>query len=342
MSDVEANAATGNAVLDQTHAQCVVYAGRREPQTLHALHDISEVLREPNAFVWFDVAAPTESDFALIQEEFGLHPLAIEDAVKAHQRPKIEAYGASWFIIVHGATRTGDRLEIHEIAIFAGAKFIVTVRSRPAFPLEEIQRRWHQRAVGQRHDSGALLYTILDTVVDGYVPIGEAFEDQVEALEDDLLGEGARTDAVLLQIFAMKKDLARFRRAVVPMRDILTPIMRGELRLFEQDELPYYRDVYDHVALVVDQLDAARDLVNNARDTHISIASHRQNEVAKQLTVVATIFLPLTFITGFFGQNFGWLVNHITGTPSFVLWGLGSELAALLLLLAYFRHKGWF
>ena len=333
---------SGNGAHGAANAQCVVYANDREPRTLDALTDISEVLREPNAFVWLDVVDPNEHDFALIHEEFDLHPLAIEDAVKAHQRPKIEAYGTSWFIVVHGATRSTTRLEINEIAIFAGAKYIVTVRTSPVFPLDEIQRRWHLAQPGRRRDSGALLYTILDTVVDGYRPIGEAFEDQVEELETDLLGEGARTDRVLLQIFAMKKDLAKFRRAVVPMRDILTPIMRGELRLFDRDELPYYRDVYDHVALVVDQLDAARDLVNNARDTHISIASHRQNEVAKQLTIVASIFLPLSFITGFFGQNFAWLVGHITSTPSFIVWGVGSEVIALLLLLGYFRFKGWF
>lgn len=341
-NDVAPREGTPGGAPGDPHAQCFIYAGKSEPRRLDALHEISEVLREPDAFVWLDVVDPDERDFALIQEEFGLHPLAIEDAVKAHQRPKIEAYGASWFIVVHGATRTPGGLEINEIAIFAAAKYIVTVRAKPAFPLDEIQRRWHQRQASHRHDSGALLYTILDTVVDGYVPIGEAFEDQVDELEEDLLGEGAQTDRVLLQIFAMKKELNRFRRAVLPMRDILTPIMRGELRLFEQDELPYYRDVYDHVARVVDQLDAARDLINNARDTHISIASHRQNEVSKQLTVVASIFLPLSFITGFFGQNFAWLVNHITSTPSFVLWGIGSELAALVLLLAYFRHKGWY
>ncbi|MBD5657776.1 MAG: hypothetical protein IAI50_21750 [Candidatus Eremiobacteraeota bacterium] len=140
----------------------------------------------------------------------------------------------------------------------------------------------------------------------------------------------------------MKKDLGSFRRAVVPMRDLLMPIVRGDVKFFPSDELPYYRDVYDHVALVVDQMDAARDLINNARDTHISMASHRQNEVAQQLTIVATVFLPLTFITGFFGQNFGWMVNRIGDFRSFALLGIGSEVVAVFLLLGYFRYKRWF
>jgi magnesium transporter len=157
-----------------------------------------------------------------------------------------------------------------------------------------------------------------------------------------LLGDDRRTKAVLLEIYEMKKDLSRFRRAVVPVRDILAPILRGDLQLFGADEIPYYRDVYDHLARVVDQMDSARELVNNARDTHIAMASHRQNEVAKQLTIVATVFLPLTFITGFFGQNFGWLVNHIADGRTFVAWGIGSEVVAAIALLGYFRYKGWF
>jgi magnesium transporter len=174
------------------------------------------------------------------------------------------------------------------------------------------------------------------------VSIVRAYEDHVEALEEALLGDRQRTKDVLIEIYEMKKDLTRFRRAVVPVRDILTPILRGELKLFGEDEIPYYRDVYDHVAVVVDQMDAARDIINNARDTHISIASHRQNEVAKQLTIVATVFLPLTFITGFFGQNFGWLVNHITDRSAFQFWGIGSEVVGLAGLLGYFRWKRWF
>ncbi|MGH7708288.1 MAG: magnesium transporter CorA family protein [Vulcanimicrobiaceae bacterium] len=321
---------------------CWTSLGHGSPQPLANLAEISEILKAPNAFVWLDVVDPGADDLALIQEEFKLHPLAIEDAIKAHERPKIEAYGDSWFVVVHGATRDGATLTIHEIAIFAGSKFVVTVRALPAFPLDEIERRWQHQPNNAPRDGGTLLYTILDTVVDGYSPIAEAFEEHVEVLESALLGEGRRTDDVLLEILAMKKDLGRFRRAVVPMRDILTPIIRGDMRLFAENELPYYRDVYDHVARVVDQMDAARDLVNNARDTHISIASHRQNEVARQLTIVATIFLPLSFITGFFGQNFGWLINHITSTGAFLAFGIGTEILAVVALLGYFRFKRWF
>jgi magnesium transporter len=320
---------------------CLVNRHGAQAREIVDLDQISDILKETDSFIWLDVADPGPDDLKLIQEEFGLHPLAVEDAVKAHQRPKLEAYDDAWFIIVHGATRAGDELRIHEIAIFVGARYVVTVRDEPLYPVDEIQRRWHA-GNGIGGGTGALLYTILDTVADGYTPIAEAFEDRVEVLEEELLRRGTRTESVLLAIYGMKKELARFRRAVVPMRDILTPIIRGDVALLPRRDLPYFRDVFDHVARAVDQLDDARDLVNSARDTHISMASNRQNEVAKQLTIVATVFLPLTFITGFFGQNFGWLVNHITSADSFLVFGIGSEIVAFAALLGYFRYKHWF
>jgi magnesium transporter len=321
---------------------CSIYLRGQEPRKIDDLHAISDHLRDPNALMWLDVVAPKAADLALIQDEFGLHPLAVEDAIQAHQRPKIEAYNDSWFLIVHAVTRAAGELRIHELAIFAGVNFVVTVRAEPAYPLDEVRRRWDQQHNGMQHNSAGLLHTILDTVVDGYTPIAEAFEQHVETLESQLLAGASRTDDVLLEILEMKNDLTHFRRAVFPMRDVLTPIMRGDRHLFAPEDLPYYRDVQDHVARVLDQLDASRDLINNARDTHIALATNRQQEAAKQLTLVATIFLPLTFITGFFGQNFGFLVANIANGPVFWWLGVGSELVALLALVAYFRHKGWF
>jgi magnesium transporter len=339
---LQAPSAADGLNLPAGKTRCWVYRGNEPPRPLTALAEISELLHDLDTFVWLDVIDLQPQDLALIQAEFGLHPLAIEDALKAHERPKIEAYDGSWFVIVHAASRHAEDLSIHEIAIFAGSQFVVTVRTPPAYPLDEIDRRWQFLPAGVHRDSGALLYTMLDTIVDGYTAIAEAFEEHVETLESALLGDDRRTKAVLLEIYEMKKDLSRFRRAVVPVRDILAPILRGDLQLFGADEIPYYRDVYDHLARVVDQMDSARELVNNARDTHIAMASHRQNEVAKQLTIVATVFLPLTFITGFFGQNFGWLVNHIADGRTFVAWGIGSEVVAAIALLGYFRYKGWF
>ncbi len=322
---------------------CAVYVPEGASRDIASLASISDLLRdEPKAFVWLDVVEPHDTDFELIKEEFGLHPLAIEDAIKAHQRPKIEAYGDVWFVVVHAASRTESKLELHEIAIFASSRFVVTVRANPPYSLAPFRQRWEHLPPAIHQDGGTMLYELLDVIVDGYLPIADAFEERVEKLEADLLREGARTREVLLEIYAMKRELANFRRAVLPLREILTPIVRGDLGFFRPEYLPYFRDVYDHVSIVVDGLDAARDLINNARDTHVAIVSNRQGEVSKQLTIVATVFLPLTFITGFFGQNFGFLVAHITSTPSFWWFGVGGEIVALAALLGYFRWKRWF
>jgi magnesium transporter len=337
-SDVVVNSASGKAI------RCRILRDGRPVPPPGNLDDLSEILKEHGSFVWFDVVDPDPSDLSLLQEEFDLHPLAVEDAVNAHQRSKIEDYGAYWFVVVHGVTRADARLAFHEIALFIGQKFIVSVRHAAAYPLDEIERRWlaHGASNRLRHDGGYLLYTILDTIVDGYSAVVDTIEDRVEELEGGLFQGKALGDDELVEVYTMRRDVQQFRRAVVPMREILSPIMRGDTRLLPREEIPYYRDVYDHVVRAIDDLDAVRDLVASALDLHLSVSSAQQNEVTKQLTIIATIFLPLTFVTGFFGQNFSWMIDHITGARPFFIMGVGGEVVALAGLLVYFKRKGWF
>lgn len=330
----------GIAGADIRKMRCVVYRGEEEEQCPEDLSAISDILADPGVLVWFDLVAPQMENLALIQEEFGLHPLAVEDAVKAHQRPKIEAYDGYWFIVVHGVKLT-SRITIHEVAIFVGRNFVVTVRADPAYPLDEIEQRWRIR--GKRGvRSGMLLYTILDAVVDGYSPVAEHYEKRVEAFEAALLSPHPRKREVLLEVFTMKKEIQSFRRAVVPMRELLVPLMRGDVDLLSQEDMPYYRDVYDHTVRVIDYMDAARDLVASALDIQLSLASNRQSDITKQLTIIATIFLPLSYITGFFGQNFAFLVDGIKSPKAFFSLGIGCEVLAFAALLAYFQYKRWF
>jgi len=183
---------------------------------------------------------------------------------------------------------------------------------------------------------------LLDTIVDGYFPISDRLEEWIGELQCGLFEQRADQSKTLREIFDLKNDTHHARRAVVPMRDILQPLVRGDLKLFDRDQLPYYRDVYDHAIRVIDQLDSARDLINSALEIHLSLVANRQNEVAKQLAVIATIFLPLTYLTGFFGQNFGFMVNGITSPQTFWYIGVGSQVVGLAALLAYFRIKRWF
>jgi magnesium transporter len=322
---------------------CKVFRRGTPSDAPEHLGDISEILEEPNSLVWVDVVDPREEDLEILQEEFRLHPLAIEDAVKAHQRPKIESYDAYWFVVVLGVTLTeAGPIQLHEISIFAADRFLVTVRHGPAFPLEEIEQRWNAHPERLRRGGSFLLYTILDTIVDGYFPILESFQERIDSLEEALFENQPLGTTVMHDIFAMRREGQAFRHAALPMRDILNPIIRGDVKILATEEIPYFRDVYDHSVRVIDGLDSLRDLLGSALEIHLSVVATRHNDVAKQLTVIATIFLPLSFLVGFFGQNFEFLVTHISGPGAFLGLGIGTEVATMTIMLLYFKRKGWF
>jgi magnesium transporter len=330
-----------NAADVKSLIRCMAYGPNQVESNLTDLCRISEVLEAPETLLWLDVVAPTEHDFEIMREEFQLHPLAIEDALKAHQRTKLEQYGDVWFFVVNAATYDVEGISSSEIAIFAGTNFIITVRSDESFSFDSIYARWNDTIAVRTHNAGVLLFTVLDAIVDGFLPVAEALEEQVDMLDTSLLVSQNRTEEILLKSFQLKKNLNRFRRIVAPMQTLLHPIIRGDLTLVQTDVIPYFRDVDDHVLRALVQVDDAREQITNARETHVALASHRQNEVSKQLTLIATIFLPLTFITGFFGQNFAYLTNAIVSEKSFWWLGIGTEIFAVVALLGYARYRHW-
>ena len=332
-----------NAISDEHESRCMIFTGKDTARALKDPREISDLLQDEHNFVWFDLAEPTADDLKLLQEEFSLHPTAVEDAALVHERPKIESYDTYWLVVLHAATLNDENeLELHEIAVFVGKNFVVTIRAHPVFPLDEIERRWASKNAVP-HTSTGLLYVILDVVVDGYHPVASEYDERLVALENRVLGrERNHPQQVLREVLAFKRDLVALRHAVSPVRDIISPLVRGDLAPLDHALLAYFRDVYDHALRVTDQIDSIRDLLNSTLDIHLSSEAHRQGEVSKQLTIIATIFLPLTYITGFFGQNFGWMVNHIDKPEHFAYIGIGSQLIALAILLAYFKRKGWF
>lgn len=323
-------------------SRCLIFQGSDAARALKDSAEISDLLKLENTFVWFDLTEPTPDDLAMLQEEFGLHPMAVEDAALAHERPKIEAYDHYWLVVAHAATIDDDNtLAFNEVAIFVSAKFVVTIRTTPLLPLTEIERRWKMRGAIP-HDAAGLLYVILDVIVDSYFPIAQTFDERLSRLEDLIFEEANVPERALRAIFKFKRELIRFRHAVEPMRDMLSPILRNELQSLDATMSAYFRDVSDHALRTLEQIDATRDILNSTLDIHLSSQSNRQAEVGKQLTIIATIFLPLTYITGFFGQNFGWMVNGIVSPQTFWFLGVGSQVAAIVILMGYFRFKRWF
>jgi magnesium transporter len=321
--------------------RCVIYDHGSPPKTLNDLDEISDVLARGEEFVWLDIAQPSAADLALLKQEFDIHPVAIEDATLWHERPKIEFFDRYVLLVVHAASLDADGAMVtHEVAIIAGAAYIITLRAFPLYPIGEIDRR-RQASVTVPHDATGLLYIILDTIVDGYFQLTERYDDRLVRLESSLFDTEGFLERTEREIFQFKRALTLFRSIVAPMREILLRLTHAEIAPLTPNLALYFRDVHDHVLRAIEQIDIARDLVNSTLDIHLATQSHHQNEVSKQLTIIATIFLPLTYITGFFGQNFGWMVNNIVSPEIFWYLGVGSQVATVIVLFWFFRRRRW-
>jgi magnesium transporter len=306
---------------------------------LHLTRENVEGLLADERFFWIDLHQPTDADFAVLRDVFRFHPLAIEDSEQFGQRAKLDDYDDFVFLVVYGAVPDEDRLV--EVHCFYSEHFLVTVHRDDAPAFAEVRRRYEKRKEPIEKPS-LLLYRIIDGLVDSFFPILADFDDRIDELEDQTFLHAS--DAQLQEIFAMKRLLVGMRKAITPQRDMFASLMGGvaELPGMTSEDERYFRDIYDHLIRISDLIDTYRDLLTSSMDVFLSTVSNRLNVVMKQLAVIATIFLPLTFITGFFGQNFGWLVRNIGGWPAFVGLGIGTEIAAVAILMAFFKRRGWF
>jgi magnesium transporter len=292
-------------------------------------------------FFWLDLTAPSRDDLIKLQEIFGFHPIALEDTEKFGQRPKLDNYGDYVFLVFYGAWRHGDddREPLREVHLFVSGQYLVTIHRDPLPPLDEERDHLHGRVL---HSEQFLLYRVLDALTDSFFPLLAEMDDEIDNLEAAILA--GPNERQLQQLFSLKRQLLAMRKVVTPQRDIFARSVDqiAELPGFELDERDYFRDVYDHLIRISDLIDSYRDLLSGATDLYLSTVSNRQNDVMKQLTVIATIFLPLSFITGFFGQNFAFEVNHVI-RASWTFWvlGVGSMVATCVALLVFFRRKGW-
>ena len=291
-------------------------------------------------FFWLDLTAPSREELARLGELFGFHPLALEDAEHFHQRPKLDNYGDYVLLVFYGAWRQqeADEEPLSEVHLFVSGQYLITIHRQPLPPLEDQRAQLDGRVL---HSEQFLLYRVLDALTDSFFPILAGVDDEIDDLEAAVLEDPS--DEQLERLFSLKRQLIAMRRVVTPQRDLFARSVDqiAELPGLELDERDYFRDVYDHLIRISDLIDSYRDLLSGATDLYLSTVSNRQNDVMKQLTVIATIFLPLAFITGFFGQNFAFLVNDIRTAWTFWVIGVGSMLATIVAFLIFFRRKGW-
>jgi magnesium transporter len=243
-------------------------------------------------------------------------------------------------LVFYGAGRhgPGDEAPLLEVHLFISGHYLITIHRDP-LPLFDQEREYLDGQV--LHSEQFLIYRVLDTLTDSFFPILSDIDDEIDDLETAVLANP--TDRELERLFALKRQLIAMRKVVTPQRDLFARSVDevAELPGLQLDERDYFRDVYDHLIRISDLIDSYRDLLSGATDLYLSTVSNRQNDVMKQLTIIATIFLPLSFITGFFGQNFGYEVRHITGAWWFWVIGVGSMVATVIGLVIFFRRKGW-
>ena len=310
----------------------------RGSEEMHFSRENVEKLLAGDSFFWVDVAQPNEADYAILRDVFKFHPLAVEDSEKFEQRAKIDDYDDYVFIVVYGAVPDDDRLV--EVHCFYSEKFLVTVHRDDAPAFTEVRERYVKRK--KVDDPGRLLYRIIDALVDSFFPILADFDDRIDELENQTFLNAS--DAQLQEIFQMKRLLVGMRKAITPQRDMFAGLIGGvaELPGMNEEDERYFRDIYDHLIRISDLIDTYRDLLTSSMDVYLSTVSNRLNSVMKQLTIMATVFLPLTFVTGFFGQNFGWMVGHIGSGPVFFGLGIGLEIVTVAALFTLFKKRGWF
>jgi magnesium transporter len=307
---------------------------------LHLERDKVEALLAAGEFFWLDIHEPTKADLEILREEFHFHPLSLDDSWRFDQRPKLDDYDGYVFLVVFGASDDDDPDGLVELHCFYSERYLITLHRDDAPSLIELRERYIMRDVPV-DDPARLLHAVVDGLVDSFFPRLSAIDDRIDVLEDSIFRQA--DDAQLQEIFSMKRSLVSMRKVISPQRDLFSSIVTGVENFpgMTDDDQRYFRDVYDHLIRIGDMVDTYRDLLTGAMDVYLSTVSNRLNAVMKQLAIIATVFMPLTFLTGFFGQNLSWMVEHIGGFGHFLVFGIGLELMTLAIVLTYFRRRGW-
>jgi magnesium transporter len=316
--------------------------GRRQHAGSMSLEDAAKRCHE-GGFVWLGMFEPTADELAQVRDSFGLHELAVEDAQTFHLRPKVEQYEGDVHLVILRTARYDDEREevdFGEISVFIAPTFVITVRQGVASELHGARSRLEQRPELLEEGTQSALWAILDQVVDGYAPVVAELERDIEQVEATVFsGAVAPTE----RIYFLRREVTDFYRAVHPLLAVLAT---SERNVRDTELLPYFRDVHDHLVLVNEEVSAQRDLLATVLEANIAVisveqtkVSVRQNATIEQLTILATVFLPLTFVTGFFGQNFGWLVAHMDSFWEFAVLGIGGLMIPCLGLYMWFRNQ---
>lgn len=288
--------------------------------------DIPGLLTGNDNLIWIDIDRPTAEDLEWLGDTFGFHDLALEDAAKRKQRAKVETFDDYFFIVAHGV-KAGQKqpLKLIEIYLFVGANYLVSIRHEPFLPLDELLKSGSDSRYLSRGPD-FLLYAIMDMVVDTYFPAMDRLDDRIDKLDRKVLERPDKDD--IERIMGAKKQLVFMHKHISPQRDVINALISRDFPAISGETVIYFRDIYDHLMRLYDDIDFSRDQLTSQLDIYLSQVSNNLNEVMKRLTVFASIFMPITFLTGFFGMNFGYIQDRspvwwivITVFITVVAWG---------------------
>ena len=316
---------------------CVAYQDGRKLADIDK-HEISNHLARPGCFVWVALRDATGAELEEMREEFGLHELAVEDARNGHQRPKIEEYGDSLFVVMHTIEVAGDELKAGEIHVFAGPNYVLSVRHRTERGFQDVRARAEREPDLLRHGSGYVLYALMDAVVDRYFPVLDTVEMQLESIEERLFS-GTSPRGNIEALYYVKQKLTTLKHATAPLLEYSGKLFGGRVPQVCTGLGEYFRDVYDHLVRLNQSIDSLRDTVTTAIQVNLAMITIGESEVTKRLAAYAALVAVPTMIVGVYGMNFEHMpeLKWAYGYPMVV-----GIMAAIDGYLFYrFRRAGW-
>jgi len=301
---------------------CVVYQDGKKIAEI-AADQIHEYLRRPKTFVWVAVQDPAAPELEQMQQEFGLHPLAVEDAQRGHQRPRIEEYGDALFAVLQMIEPTNGQFQVGEVAIFAGANYVLSMRSHAQKGFQDVRARCEREPELLRQGSGYVLYALIDAVVDRYFPILDRLEDELDAIEQQIFAPEGSPRANIEALYELKQRLMIMKHAVAPLLEGVSALTGGRVPSMCAGMREYFRDISDHLLRLNQTADSIRDTIATAISVNLSMITLQENETMKRLAAYAALVAVPTLIAGIYGMNF----QHMPELS----WHYGYELTLLVM-----------
>ena len=327
------NAADDSLVILARHPD-----GRVERVTIERIDEIDRLIARPGTLVWVSAADPSDELISDLAREFRIHPLAVEDMRKRHQRPKLDSYEGQHVLVAYEAV-SGETTRLSELHVFFAKQWMLSVQFGPMPMVDAALHRFAGGAPGMADSIDTLIYLVLDSAVDSYFPELDRLSDRIDTLEDRILAGDADRQG-LVELLELKRRLLELRRVLAPMRDMSNALLRRDIAIVSDRSLPYYQDLYDHLVRVLDQLDLYRDLLATVVDARMTVASNSLSAIMKRLTAFTVVLMVPTLIAGIYGMNFDYMpeLSWPLGYP----FALALMVGAVVVAVTWFRRNGWF